>query len=101
MLHYCCLSAWGSTILHIFLGQLQRTTRLHNAVLGHVLRTPSALFHANSAGCLLNRFSKDQGVTDDQLPLTFFDTLQSSFMVAVDLSAVSYITYLLNLGTVR
>ena len=62
-------------------------TKLHNAVLGRVLHAPLAFFHTNSAGRILNRFSKDQGITDDQLPLTFFDALQSSFMVAGDLSS--------------
>ena len=68
-----------------FWASYSAATRLHNAVLARVLRAPLAFFHANSAGRILNRFSKDQGITDDQLPLTFFDALQSSFMVAGDL----------------
>ncbi|CAK0732404.1 hypothetical protein CVIRNUC_000127 [Coccomyxa viridis] len=71
-----------------FWASYSAATRLHNAVLGRVLRAPLAFFHANSAGRILNRFSKDQGVTDDQLPLTFFDALQSSFMVAGSLILV-------------
>ena len=78
-----------------FWASYSAATRLHNAVLGRVLRAPLAFFHANSAGRILNRFSKDQGVTDDQLPLTFFDALQSSFMVAGDLPAVMNIKRLL------
>ena len=65
-----------------FWGSYSAASRLHNAMLGRVLHAPLAFFHANSAGRILNRFSKDQGITDDMLPLTFFDALQSSFMVA-------------------
>ena len=71
-----------------FWGSYSAASRLHNAMLGRVLHAPLAFFHANSAGRILNRFSKDQGITDDELPLTFFDALQSSFMVA---GASSYV----------
>lgn len=51
-------------------------TRIHNLVAARVLRAPLSFFHTNPAGRILNRFSKDQGHIDDQLPMAMFDVCQ-------------------------
>ena len=37
-------------------------------LLPQVMRAPLSFFHTNPSGRILNRFSKDQGIVDDQLP---------------------------------
>lgn len=45
-----------------------------------VLRAPLSFFHTNPTGRVLNRFSRDQGAVDEQLPQCMFDALQALMM---------------------
>ncbi|CAI7897441.1 unnamed protein product, partial [Closterium sp. NIES-53] len=49
--------------------------RLLAAMLARVLASPLAFFHPNPMGCILNRFSADQGILNDLLPFTLFNYL--------------------------
>lgn len=55
---------------------LEAAKRMHGVMTARVLRAPLDFFHANPTGRVLNRFSKDLGVADEQLPNILFDTLQ-------------------------
>ena len=55
--------------LLFFRGMLRASTRVHNAMVERVLHAPLAFFHTNPTGRILNRFSKDQGSVDEQLPV--------------------------------
>ncbi|KAG9335558.1 hypothetical protein JZ751_004461 [Albula glossodonta] len=49
---------------------------LHNRMFQSILRTPVRFFDINPIGRILNRFSKDIGHLDSQLPWTFVDFIQ-------------------------
>ena len=54
---------------------------LHNSMLHAVVRAPILFFDQNPIGRVLNRFAKDVGCIDDQLPMTLFDFTQCVMMV--------------------
>ncbi|XP_050923142.1 ATP-binding cassette sub-family C member 4 [Lates calcarifer] len=49
---------------------------LHNCMFNSILRTPVRFFDINPIGRVLNRFSKDIGQLDSNLPWTFVDFIQ-------------------------
>jgi ATP-binding cassette subfamily C (CFTR/MRP) protein 4 len=60
---------------------LRGASTLHNRMFKGVLYSSLRFYESNPVGRILNRFSKDQQVIDELLPITFFDTLQSLIMV--------------------
>ncbi|KAI9354057.1 hypothetical protein DFJ73DRAFT_827739 [Zopfochytrium polystomum] len=60
---------------------LNSTERLFRDMLQAVFRSPMQFFHENPHGRLMNRFSKDLALSDELLPLTFFDFIQCTFMI--------------------
>ena len=50
---------------------LSASKRLHNLMLHRVLHCPMYFFDTNPSGRILNRFSKDVGFLDEQLPFMF------------------------------
>eukprot|EP00057_Strongylocentrotus_purpuratus_P018833 XP_011673307.1 PREDICTED: multidrug resistance-associated protein 4 [Strongylocentrotus purpuratus] len=54
---------------------------LHNRMFGCVTRAPILFFDTTPTGRIQNRFTKDIGIMDDQLPLTFFDFIQISLQI--------------------
>ncbi|CAF1087818.1 unnamed protein product [Didymodactylos carnosus] len=59
---------------------LRGASVLHNEMLRGVLYTSLRFHESNPVGRILNRFSKDQQVIDEQLPQTFVDSSQSLIM---------------------
>mmetsp|Transcript_876 Transcript_876/g.1744 ORF Transcript_876/g.1744 Transcript_876/m.1744 type:complete len:1390 (+) Transcript_876:165-4334(+) len=55
--------------------------KLHDQMAASVLRAKIEFFDTNPMGRILNRFSADVGVCDDQLPQTMFDFLMIAFIV--------------------
>lgn len=53
--------------------QLGASRLLHNLMFKCVLNTQSEFFERNSEGAILNRFSKDIGLTDDMLAFCYFE----------------------------
>nr|XP_054769963.1 ATP-binding cassette sub-family C member 4-like isoform X1 [Lytechinus pictus] len=49
---------------------------LHNRMFACVTKAPVLFFDTTPTGRIQNRFTKDIGIMDDQLPLTFFDFMQ-------------------------
>ncbi|XP_039997776.1 multidrug resistance-associated protein 4 [Xiphias gladius] len=49
---------------------------LHNRMFNAILRTPVRFFDINPIGRVLNRFSKDIGLLDSNMPWTFVDFIQ-------------------------
>ena len=59
---------------------LKASQRLHDAAVEAVLRAKIEFFDVNPLGRILNRFSADVGIADDQLPLTLVDFLVGFFL---------------------
>ncbi|RMZ52713.1 hypothetical protein APUTEX25_000832 [Auxenochlorella protothecoides] len=60
---------------------LVASSAMHHAMIERVMRAPLSFFHTNPTGRVLNRFSKDQGAVDDQLPTVAFDAIQAAMIV--------------------
>ena len=56
------------SIFALFILLLSGSTRLHRRMLKAVLHSPLKFFHTNPTGRILNRFSKDMGMQDEDLP---------------------------------
>ncbi|CAG2110822.1 unnamed protein product, partial [Medioppia subpectinata] len=52
---------------------IQASVNLHNSIFFRLMRTPIAFFDNNPVGRILNRFTKDIGVVDEQLPAVSYD----------------------------
>ena len=55
---------------------LTSAKHLHDAMFRGVLYSPMNFFESNPIGRILNRFSKDQWIVDEMLPVTLFDAGQ-------------------------
>ena len=67
--------------LVFFYSAIHAATRLHDTSITHLFRAPLWFYHTNPSGRILNRFSKDQGIIDEQLPVVAFDALQAMMAV--------------------
>ena len=65
-------SLWRNLLF--FRGAWRAAGRMHDLMLGAVLRSPASWFHTTPQGRILNRFSKDQNDIDQQLPDRLSDT---------------------------
>ncbi|KAL7564370.1 hypothetical protein ACA910_001519 [Epithemia clementina (nom. ined.)] len=60
---------------------LKASQMLHDRMADAVMRAKIEFFDTNPLGRILNRFSADVGITDDQLPQTLLDLFVISFIV--------------------
>lgn len=60
---------------------IKASRRLHDKMTLAVLRSKIQFFDTNPNGHILNRFSSDVGISDDQIPSSFNDTLSMGFIV--------------------
>ena len=60
---------------------IKASRRLHDKMTLAVLRSKIQFFDTNPNGHILNRFSSDVGISDDQIPTSFNDTLSMGFIV--------------------
>ncbi|CAJ1086990.1 multidrug resistance-associated protein 4 [Xyrichtys novacula] len=71
------------------------TQVLHNRMFDAILRTPVRFFDINPIGRVLNRFSKDVGQLDSNMPWTFVDFIQVFLqilgVIAVSVSIIPWI----------
>ena len=80
------LSWWRSVAF--FAAGVKASRRLHDTAFYRILASPLSFFDANPAGRVLNRFSKDLGLTDDSLPWVSFDFLNAAFSVVGTIAVV-------------
>lgn len=57
---------------------LRISLKLHERLFNSVIRATMYFFNTNSSGRILNRFSKDLGIVDGQLPMVVLDVLRVS-----------------------
>lgn len=55
---------------------MKASRNLHNAMYSGVVHATMLFFHTNPVGRILNRFSKDMGQVDEQLPAVMIDVIQ-------------------------
>ena len=74
------ISVWRAQMFFHY--SLVASTSLHEKSLARVLHAPLSFYHTNPTGRILNRFSRDLGAVDEQLPKVAFDALQAFMMVS-------------------
>ncbi|KAJ3345168.1 Multidrug resistance-associated protein 4, partial [Kappamyces sp. JEL0680] len=83
------LSIFGRTVI-FFLICIRSTRRMFTQMIDAVFASPMSFFHANPAGRILNRFSKDTNMVDENLPQVFIDFLSVVFLMLGVLAIIAY-----------
>nr|CAD7423625.1 unnamed protein product [Timema monikensis] len=78
---------------------MRASVNLHNTMFVSITRAKMWFFNNNSAGRILNRFSKDMGAIDELLPQATIDCLQMGLLLAGVIVIVGIINYWLLLPT--
>ena len=68
---------------------------LHKRMIRSVLATPVRFFDLNPIGRLMNRFSKDMSVLDENIPQTVFDFMHSAMLVISPICIIVYLNQLM------
>ena len=69
-------------ILHFCKVAVDAAQRLHDNMLATVMHSPVRFFDSNPVGRTLNRFTKDMGQIDENLPVTFLEIMRSCLPLA-------------------
>ncbi|CAB3410442.1 unnamed protein product [Caenorhabditis bovis] len=106
---YCYSFTIMLTVLLIFglirvawfrLAELHASTRLHSMMVNSVIDTHVEFFDKNSVGRIVNRFSKDMGVVDDQLAFVFFEFVMGFLSFFGSVVVIIFLNPLVFLATV-
>lgn len=73
---------------------MNASKNLHNTMFSSILKAPMRFFDTHPSGQILNRFSKDIGSIDEQLPMAMIDSIQIFAVMIGILSQVIIINYL-------
>ena len=79
------------SVVALFVMLLRGSTRLHGRMLKSVLHSPLKFFHTNPTGRILNRFSKDMGMQDEDLPWVSVEVITVSPHAVLILSEISFL----------
>ncbi|KAH8350457.1 hypothetical protein KR067_002068 [Drosophila pandora] len=71
---------------------MRASIRLHESMLRGVTRAAMYFFHTNPSGRILNRFAKDLGQVDEELPSNMVNVMQ----VFLDLGGIAFIIAIVN-----
>ena len=75
LVFFCIILSYYRAVVW-FQYTLKSASSLHERCLWSILHAPLYFFIANPTGRILNRFAKDQNITDEALPVTLFDFIQ-------------------------
>lgn len=75
-------------------------TTLHNNMFQTIIHATLRFFNTNTAGRILNRFSKDIGTIDESLPVTLMDCLQIGLNLIGSIIIIGIVSPLLIIPTV-
>ncbi|XP_019854605.1 PREDICTED: canalicular multispecific organic anion transporter 2-like [Amphimedon queenslandica] len=73
----------------LYFGALNASMRLHNGMLSNILRSPMSFFDTTPLGRILNRFSKDIYMIDEEIPRSLRSFLITLFTVLSTIVVVS------------
>ncbi|XP_054270037.1 probable multidrug resistance-associated protein lethal(2)03659 [Macrosteles quadrilineatus] len=79
---------------------MRASRRLHDTMFNSITRATMHFFNTNSSGRILNRFSKDMGSIDEQLPAALIDCLQIGLSLIGIIVVVGLVNYWLMVPTV-
>ncbi|KAJ8870936.1 hypothetical protein PR048_027238, partial [Dryococelus australis] len=72
---------------------MKSSVNLHNRMFNCIIRVPMKFFNINPSGQILNRFSKDMGSIDEQLPLVLIDCLFIGCMLLGIVTLIAIVNY--------
>ncbi|XP_063224304.1 ATP-binding cassette sub-family C member 4-like [Bacillus rossius redtenbacheri] len=72
---------------------MKSSVTLHNRMFDSIIRLPMRFFNVNPSGQILNRFSKDMGAIDEQLPLVLIDCLSIGCMLLGIVTLIAVVNY--------
>uniref|UniRef100_A0A1B0DCY7 Uncharacterized protein n=1 Tax=Phlebotomus papatasi TaxID=29031 RepID=A0A1B0DCY7_PHLPP len=79
---------------------LMASIRLHDRLFRGITRSRMSFYHTNSSGRILNRFSKDIGNVDKDLPISLIDTIICFLEIAGIVAIVVVVDYWLLIPTI-
>ncbi|XP_063224295.1 probable multidrug resistance-associated protein lethal(2)03659 [Bacillus rossius redtenbacheri] len=79
---------------------MRSSVNLHNRMFDTIIRLPMRFFNINPSGQILNRFSKDMGAIDEQLPLVLIDCIAIAFLIIGIVTLIATVNYWILLPTV-
>ncbi|RZC41834.1 ABC tran domain containing protein, partial [Asbolus verrucosus] len=78
-------------MLKFFSFCIKASTRLHNEMFFKIVHMSMRFFNTNPSGRILNRFSKDIGLIDENLPISMSDTIEIGLNIIAITAVISII----------
>lgn len=75
LVFFCIIFGFLRAFLWFYFS-IKASSSLHYKALWAMLHSPMSFFVANPSGRILNRFAKDQNLTDETLPIAYFNFLE-------------------------
>lgn len=78
---------------------MKASQKLHNAMYRGIVRASMYFFNTNPSGRILNRFSKDIGQIDEELPICMMEFIQIFMQLAANIIILLLVNYWLIVPT--